>query len=147
MFGATSTVKNSYKEKYVQSGYGIAFDGKGEWNFGNDFARNVIIFRADNSSSSHTDNLINDFLILGEGDTPSINRSFGAAEKKIDINISKAKAQYSLSLHYNSDNSYLFMNGKEIYKFKASPKNNVSSRFCLGIISNEFNINDLNEVS
>ena len=35
------------------SGYGIAFDGKGRFNFGNDFARNVIILDVDNSSSSH----------------------------------------------------------------------------------------------
>ena len=46
-------VKN--KEKYVYSGYGIAFDGEGKWSFGNGFARNFIIFGIDNSSSSHTD--------------------------------------------------------------------------------------------
>ena len=39
-----------------------------EWNFGNGYARNVIIFGADNSSSSHTDDLKNNFLSLGEGD-------------------------------------------------------------------------------
>ena len=35
-------------------------------------------------------------------------------EKKIDISFSKAKAKVCLSLHYNSDNNYLFVNGKEI---------------------------------
>ena len=50
--------------------------------FGNDLARNVIIFGVDNSLSSHTDNLKNDFLILGEGPTFCINGSFGASEKK-----------------------------------------------------------------
>ena len=39
-----------------------------EWHFGNDYARNIIIFGADNSSSSHTDDLKNNFLRLGEGD-------------------------------------------------------------------------------
>ena len=29
LFGATNIVKNSDKSKYVYSGYGIAFDGKG----------------------------------------------------------------------------------------------------------------------
>ena len=33
-----------------------------------DYARNVIIFVVENSSSSHTDNLKNKFLILGEGE-------------------------------------------------------------------------------
>ena len=37
LFGATNIVKNSDKEKYVYSGYGIAFDGKGEWSFDNDY--------------------------------------------------------------------------------------------------------------
>ena len=40
----------------MYSGCGIEFDGKGEWSFGNDLARNVI-FWADNSLSAHTDNL------------------------------------------------------------------------------------------
>ena len=47
-FSAINIVKNIDKEKYVHSGYGIAFDGKGEWNyFGNDFARNIKTFGID----------------------------------------------------------------------------------------------------
>ena len=38
------------KEKKVYCGYGIVFDGAGSWNFGNDLARNVVIFAVDNSS-------------------------------------------------------------------------------------------------
>ena len=114
LFGATNIVANSDKEKFVYSGYGIAFDGKGEWSFGNDTARNVIIFGVDNSSSFHTDNRKTDFLILGEGPTFGINESFGASEKKIYINFSKAKKKFYLSLHYNADNSYLFVNRKKL---------------------------------
>ena len=55
-FAATNTVKDIDKEKFVYGRYGIAFDGKGEWRHGNDYARNVIDFGVDNSSSSHTDN-------------------------------------------------------------------------------------------
>ena len=61
MFGASNIVKNSDVGKYLYSGYGIVFDGKGEWNFDNDYARNVIIFGIDNTSSSHADNLKNNF--------------------------------------------------------------------------------------
>ena len=44
-----------------------------------------------------------------------------------------------MSLHYNADNSYLFVNGKEIFKFKADNKNvNFPTQYCLGIISNGF---------
>ena len=69
MFGATNIIKNSNKEKYMHSGYGIAFDVEGEQSFGYDYVWNVVIFGVDNSSSSHTDNQKNDFLILGEGNT------------------------------------------------------------------------------
>ena len=48
-------MKYNDKENYVYNDYGIAFDGKSKWSFGNGFARNVIIFRIDNSSSSQTD--------------------------------------------------------------------------------------------
>ena len=50
--------------------------------------------------------------MLGEGSTYDINESFGAPEKKFGINFSKENTKLCLSLHYNSDNSYLFVNGK-----------------------------------
>ena len=42
-----------------------------------------MIFCVDNCASSHTDNLKNDFLILGEGDTFGINGSFDPPRKKV----------------------------------------------------------------
>ena len=69
--------------EYVYSGYGITFNGKSEWSFDNDYARNVIILKVDNSSTSHTDSLKIDFLILGKGDTFGNNGSIGAPEKKL----------------------------------------------------------------
>ena len=62
MFAATNIVKNSDKEKYVYSSYRIEFDGKGEWSFGKNYAKNVIIFGIDNSPSSHIDNLKNNLF-------------------------------------------------------------------------------------
>ena len=60
-------------------------------------------------------------------------------QKKNYINLSKSKTKFCLSLHYNSDNSYLFVNGKEIYKFEANNGNvNFPSGFFLAIICNEF---------
>ena len=43
-----------------------------------------------------------------------------------------------LSLHYNGDNSYLFVNGKEIIKFKAKDSEIVEDPICLGNISKDF---------
>ena len=65
----------------------------------------------------------NNFLVLGEGPTYGINGSFGSLEKKFSINFSKASTKFCLSFYYNGDNSLLFVNGKEISKFKANNKN------------------------
>ena len=111
LFGATNIVKNSDKEKYVYSGSRITFDSVGSWGFVNDFAGSVIIFGVENSLSSHFDNC--NFLILGEGPTYGINGSFGSPEQKFSINFTKANT---------ADNSYFFVNGKEIFKFKAGNK-------------------------
>ena len=74
------------------------------------------------------------FLVLGEGPTFVINGSFGSSEKKFSINFSKANTKFCLSLHYNSDNSYSFVNVKDIYKFKTTNKNiNFPTQFCPGI--------------
>ena len=52
-----------------------------------------------------------------------------------------------MSLYYNADNSYLFVNGKEIFKFKADNKNvNFPTLFCLGSISNGFSATESREV-
>ena len=67
----------------MHSGYGIAFHVEISWSLNDDFARNVIIFGVDYSSSSHNNNLKNDFLILGTADTIGINGIFGAREKLI----------------------------------------------------------------
>ena len=108
----TNIVKNNDKEKRVYSGSGITFDGACSWNFGNDFAKNVVIFVADNSSSSHANSCKNNFLLLGEGPSDGINGSFGSLEKTFCIDFSKANAKCCLSLHYNGGNIYLFVNGK-----------------------------------
>ena len=53
-----------------------------------------------------------------------------------------------MSLHYNADVSYMFVNGKEIFKFKANNQNfNFPTQFCLGSISNDFSATKSREVS
>ena len=66
---------------------------------------------------------IANFLILGEGPTCGINGSFGSPEKKFSINFIKTNTKFCLNLHCNTDNSYFFVNGKEMFKFKADNKN------------------------
>ena len=89
-----------------------------------------------------------DFLIVGEGDTFVINGSFGAPEKNLILFLLKQRKKHCLSLHYNSDKTYLFVNGKKIYKFKPSHKNvSFPSQFFLGSISDKFDCVNSEEVS
>ena len=54
------------------------------------------------------------------------------------INFSKDTVKVCLSLHYNGANSYLFVNGTEIIKFKAKDSKIVASPLCLGNISKDW---------
>ena len=72
----------------MYSDYGIAFDWAGSWSFGNEFAKNVIIFAVDKSLLSHADNRINKFLLLGGGPTNDNISKVGTAETKFSINFS-----------------------------------------------------------
>ena len=128
--------------------YGITFNSTDWWSFGNDTARNVIIFGVDNSSLSHADNLKNKFLILGLSPTFGINGSFDSPDKKFTMNFTKANTKFCLIFRYNTDNSYLFVNGKEIIKFKANNKNvNFPTQICSGSISDGFSATESREES
>ena len=48
-----------------------------------------------------------------------------------------------MSLHYNRVNSYLFVNGTEIYKFKAKDSEIVASPLCLGNISKDWSTDNM----
>ena len=56
------------------------------WSFGKDYARNAIIFGVDNSSSFHSNNCRDTFVILGEGDTFVL--------MEFSISFSKAKTKF-----------------------------------------------------
>ena len=45
---------------------------------------------------------------------------------------------FCLSLHYNGDNSYLFVNGKEVTKFKANNFELIKYCMCLGGLSKDY---------
>ena len=101
----------------------------------------------DNSSSSYAHNRKINILLLGCCPTFGIIGSFGSAEKKFSINFSKANRNFRLNFHYNVDNSYLLVNGKEIFKFKSDIKIvNLPTQFCLGSISNGVSATESSEV-
>ena len=102
---------------------------------GGRFGQNVLMFGVDMSSSAHVDNKKIDILVLGKGPTQELEHTL-TAEKMYPINFTVTKKRFCLSLHYNGANSYLFVNCKEIVKFKA--KDCVASPLCLGNISNDW---------
>ena len=53
------------------------------------------------------------------------------------------RKKFWLSLHYNGANSYLFVNGTEIYKFKAKDSEIVASPLCLGNISKDWSVDNM----
>ena len=120
------------KYKYSGSGYGIAFDRTSSFSFsGGGNRQNVIIFGVDMNSSVHVDNKGKDILILGKGPTQGLGEHSLTAEKMYSINFSKDNIKFCLSLHYNGANSYLFVNGTEIIKFKAKDSGIVATLLCL----------------
>ena len=88
-FGAVKLTKNPDIDNYKYSGYGIEFDRKGKFSFGDRFGRNVIIFGADMSSSIHTHNKKKDILILGEGPTQGLDNTTLTLEEKYSINFTE----------------------------------------------------------
>ena len=59
------------------------------------------------------------------------------------VNFTENNKKFSLSLHYNGDNSYLFVNGIEIYKFKAKDSEIVASSLCMGNISKDVSVDNM----
>ena len=69
-------------------------------------------------SSPHIDNKKKDILVLRRGPTQGLEHTL-TAEKMYSINFTVTNKKFCLNLHYNGANSYLFVDGTEIYKFKA----------------------------
>ena len=94
------------------------------------------------SFSAHIDNKKKDILVLGIGPTQGLEHTL-TAEKMYSINFTVTKKKFCLSLHYNGANSYLFVNGTEIYKFKAKDSEIVATPLCLGNISKDWSADNM----
>ena len=95
------------------------------------------------SSATHIDNTKKDILVLGNGPTQGLEHTF-TAETMHSINFTVIKKKFCLSLHYSGANSYLFVNGTEIHKFKAKDSEILPAPLCLGNISKDWSIDNMN---
>ena len=90
------------------------------------------------SSSVHIDNK----KFLGEGPTQGSDGTTLTSEKN-SINFTENNKKFCLSLHYNGTNSFLFVNGTEIIKFKAKGYEIVGTPLCLGSIAKDFSVDNM----
>ena len=138
LFGAVKLTKNSDIDKYKYFGYGNGFDSRGNFTHPvGGYGRNVIVFGADLSSYTHANNKTRSILVLGKAFIQGIDCTTIYAEKIYSTNFTVENKTFCLSLHYNGDNSYLFVNGKEIINFKAKDSEIVLYPLCLGKISKD----------
>ena len=132
-------------DKYIYSGYGLGFDSTSQFTHPQGgMARNIIIFGVDSSNSAHATNKAQNILILGHGLTQKVNNTTIYAEKMYSPNFSEENKIFCLSLHYNDDNSYLFVNGKEVTKCKAKKSEIKANQLTLESISTSANLSSSN---
>ena len=92
---------------------------KGTFSVSSRFGKNAINFEADMTSSVHVDNNKKYISCLNERITQGLYDTTLTSEKKFSINFTEHNKKFCLSWHDNGANSYLFLNGVEIIRFKA----------------------------
>ena len=137
---ATDYDKNNYK------GYGICFDERSQ--FGHTITengrthttngRNVLIFGVDMSFSAHAANRANHIYLMGDGLTQGINDTTLYVEKNYWRNFTDPGKNFIISLYYNGDESYLFVNGRQELKFKCKTDQLVKKKLCIGNLSDQW---------
>ena len=139
LFGSIQITKDADTSKYKYKGYGICFDEGGMFSIGNiNNGRNVLIFGVHESSLVHVNNKVNNIFIIGDGFVQGINDMTLYAEKIYSQNFTQANKKLVLSLHYNDNDSYLFINGKQELKFKAKPDQLIKEKLCIGNLSGQW---------
>ena len=81
-------------------------------------------------------------LVLGKGPAQGLEHTL-TAEKMYSINFTVTNKIFSLSLHYNGENSYLFVNDTDIYKFKAKDSEILVGPIYLGNISKDWSVDNM----
>ena len=130
LFGAVTLTRKPDIEKYGYSGSGIGFDRRSSFSFLSvGFDQNVLMIRKKHISS-------------WKEPTQGLEHTL-TVEKMYSINFTVTNKKFCLSLHYNGANSYLFVNGTEIYKFKAKDSEILVGPICLGNISKDWSVDNM----
>ena len=146
LFEAMEITKNADTSKYDYKGYGICFDEGGTFSHKitedvrvhATMVRNAIIFGVDMSSSIHATNRANHIYVMGEGLVQGIHDTTLYAEKNYWSNFTDPGKKLIISLHYNGDESYFFVNGRQELKCKAKTDQLVKEKLCIGNLSDQW---------
>ena len=121
LFGAMQITKNATdNSKNNSKRYGVCFDERSQFSHTvteGGFAyitngKNVLIFGVDMSFSAHATNRANHIYLMGEGLTQGINETTIYVEKNYWRNFADPGKKFIISLHYNGDKNYFFVNGR-----------------------------------
>ena len=148
LFGAMQITKNAETSKYNYKGYSICFDESKEFthvrkrdNFNDTtLAGNVIIFGVDLSFSKHANNKRSNIYVMGKDYVQRINDTTIYADKMYYRNFTDLGKK--LNLHYNGNNSYLYVNGNQELEFKAKTDQLVKEKLCLGNLSDQWSTSE-----
>ena len=101
-------------------------------------ARNATIFGGDMNFSKHANNKRNNIYVMGKGYIQRINDTTIYAGKMYYRNFTDLGHKFVLSLHYNGNNSYLYVNCNQELKFKAKTNQLVKEKLCLPNLSDQW---------
>ena len=90
------------------------------------------------SFSVHRTNRANHIYLLGTSLTQGINDTTIYAEKNFYRNFTYPGKKFVLSWHYNGDDSYLFVKGRQELKFKCKTDQLVKAKLCIGNLRDQW---------
>ena len=79
-------------------------------------------------------------MIPGKGLKDGLDDTTLTGEKEYSTDFMEEQENFCLSLHYNGVNSYVFLNGVEMYKFKAKDSEINTAPLALGNFSRNFKL-------
>ena len=98
------------------------------------------------SFSKHSNNKANNIYVMGKDYVQKINDTTIYAEKMYYRNFTDPGHKFVLSLHYNDNNSYLFVNGRQELKFKAKTDQSVKKKLCIGNLSDQWTTSESEKI-
>ena len=101
-----------------------------------------MIFGVHEDSVIHANNKANNIFGMGDAFVQGINDTTLYAEKIYSQSFTQPSTKFVLSLHYNGDNSYLFVNRKQELKFKAKTESLVKAKLWIGKLNDKWSTSE-----